>query len=93
MGLAVTADDRWTSAPLRSVTWRVEYVVDGAQRSQAFTLSRRVPDDATPFEVDDHYAGDTGPGFVEALPSDLTDEQLEEAISTSDFGTPTIHRT
>jgi hypothetical protein len=63
---------RWEQAPLRKVTWKCSYVTDnenaGAPEMLSFTLTVRVPDDATPDEVDEHWAGLTGEAFVLALP-------------------------
>jgi len=63
---------RWEQAPLRKVTWKCSYVTDneraGAPEVLSFTLTVRVPDDATSDEVDEHWAGLTGEAFVLALP-------------------------
>ena len=42
----------------------------------------RVPDDATPDEVDEHYAGQTGEAFALALPDSVPMALTEHACLT-----------
>lgn len=65
---------RWEQAPLRTVTWTCSY--DGGRSEEdpaslSFSLTLRVPDDATPDEVDERYAGQTGEAFALALPDSV----------------------
>lgn len=91
---------RWEQAPLRKVTWTCSYDGQpfdevGPPASLSFDLTVRVPDDATPAEVDEHYAGDTGEAFVlalpESVPMDLTDHAcLTMEVESVKIGPPIV---
>lgn len=93
---ARTAEElaRWHDAPLRLVRWRATYFADyeGEKRFLSFDRWLRVPDDATPAEVDEHYASVTGEAFFLALPDDVAMDRTDLAVETSDFTLPTIDR-
>lgn len=89
---------RWEQAPLRKVTWTCSYDGQpfvGPPSSLSFELTVRVPDDATPDEVDEHYAGNTGEAFALALPESvpmaLTDHAcLTMEVESVKIGPPII---
>jgi hypothetical protein len=78
---------RWEQAPLRTVTWQCTYdggtpTVIGETSILSFSLTVRVPDDATPDEVDEHYAGQAGEAFALALPDSVPMDATTWACET-----------
>lgn len=85
---------RWAEAPLRLVRWRATYFehYEGEKRFLTFDRWLRVPDDATPAQVDNRYAPITGEAFILALPDSVDMSSTDFAVETSDFSLPTIDR-
>ena len=86
---------RWDEAPLRRVTWKCTYNVPvedpaGPPESLSFTLDVKVPADATPDEVNEHWAGLTGEAFVLALPDTVDMDHTTYAAETMDVESVTI---
>jgi hypothetical protein len=86
---------RWEQAPVRKVTWTCTYNTPGEDPSGpasevSFTREVRVPDDATPDEVDEHWASITGEAFVLALPDTVPMDHTDMAADTMDVAKVTI---
>jgi hypothetical protein len=67
------------------VTWTCSY--DGGRSEEdpsslSFSLTVRVPDDATSDEVDERYAGQTGEAFALALPDSVPMDATTWACET-----------
>ncbi len=89
---------RWDLAPVRNVTWKCTYTVPGEDVSGppselSFTLNVKVPDDASPDEVDNHWAGLTGEAFVLALPDTVSMDYTDLAADSMDVASVTIGAT
>lgn len=85
---AAEAEARWTTAPLRTVTFECSFFVGLGEVK--LTLELEVPADATPSEIQDFHADLIGEAFLMALPDDVDIDLTDMACETMEIEHMTI---